>query len=475
MIVEMYAGDTVDSLVTHMSALNWVNFDRPITEHIAEARKGYIYAHENFWVTGDSSSRLWRNCIVATLPAGTERVYADLYVIGPSLIGIAYSFVLAPEEQNRLHEALSNDATSEPEINAGRRRIKTVYDQKKERARCAIETIEQRCRDWVKQNFSGTLSNTRESLRAPACALIELAQGKPFASDARYLRVLDLSARPGSYSFNAIDMRFFICYSFEGDFESKITAAYSERDREDSLVRQTMLPEVFHQAVVPLLITEGIYSLLRSYYPALRDIRMDLSRLDLDSAKPAEILALRTRLLKLAPKISTTCREVSLLTDDAIAIWADFRTLEPIHRHQASRRGPKARWSRLVSRRPRSAEQISDPSASAITADTKQRQLREAVVALQSEESNLRELILTTASSKSETVNLELANSLRNLTRWLVTLTILIAVIGGITLYFASETGQSTPSPTKVSSHATPSAKPTVSRQQTKSPSNPAG
>ena len=43
-VAEIYAGQAIGSLTTALATIEWTNFDEPILDQIAEARKGYQYS-----------------------------------------------------------------------------------------------------------------------------------------------------------------------------------------------------------------------------------------------------------------------------------------------------------------------------------------------------------------------------------------------------------------------------------------------
>ncbi len=142
--------------------------------------------------------------------------------------------------------------------------------------------------------------------------------------------------------------------------------------------------------------------------------------------------------------------DVTVLLNDAFMIWRDF--------------------SPLVQVKPIGATS----AAAEATADTKQRQLRAVMESLQAQEVGLRELILVTSASTSETRNLELqtqvlglTNKLNGLTKWLIILTVVLVILGVAALVVQvvntpAATGNVTPSPHASSQIASPAPRPSA-------------
>jgi hypothetical protein len=245
--------------------------------------------------------------------------------------------------------------------------------------------------------------------------LISLATGKPFDTDAEYMALLDLMRRPYLVEkFVAHDFLFLI-RPISRATDGGLVAAFNEADAVGRgwLAALGAAPEIFHEAITSLMIADGLNAALLSFEPRLRDVRADLNQLDFEKASGPQVIALRNRLLGISRDLSIVCSDVTVLVDDGLIIWAD---LSPLVRVKLS----------------------SDTSAAAeTTADTKRRQLREVMESLQAQEAGLRELILVTSASTSETRNLELqtqvlrlTNRLNGLTKWLIVLTVVLVILG---------------------------------------------
>ena len=197
--------------------------------------------------------------------------------------------------------------------------------------------------------------------------------------------------------------------------DNGMVAAFNEADAVGSgwLRDPGAAPEVFHEAISSLMIADGLNAALLSFEPRLRDVRADLNQLDFDNAAVTQVFALRNRLLGISRDLSRVSGDVTVLLNDAFMIWRDF--------------------SPLVQVKPIGATS----AAAETTADTKQRQLRAVMESLQAQEVGLRELILVTSASTSETRNLELqtqvlglTNKLNGLTKWLIILTVVLVILG---------------------------------------------
>jgi hypothetical protein len=415
---EIYAGPAADSLETALTAIKWVNFDEPPLNRIVEARKGHLYSRGNFWLFSKESQGDARHFGLTSLPVGIDRIYGEYYVLGPSIVAIVLTFALTADDAIKIDTALRENVESRFDRVGANDSVKTVRDIKLERVRGIQDGVIRRCREWLRDKMPGTLSATTEGLGPPICLLVSVAVGKPFDTQAGYMGLLDLVRAYFVEKFVPYEFLFLV-HPIAGAADGSTVAAFNEADAishgwvhdlKDS-------PELFHQAISSLMIANGLNAALRSFEPRLRDIRADLNRLDIDNPAGTKVIELRNRLLGLSRELSTVCTNVAVLLDDVIMIWADFSPLVRVTLN-------------------------GDTSApSGTTADTKRQQLRLVIESLQAQEAGLRDLILVTSQSMSDTRNLELqtqvlglTDSLKALTKWLIFLTIVLVVLGVVTL-----------------------------------------
>ena len=419
-VVEMYAGQAVEQLVAGLEGLDWVNTDEPVVDRIRDAQKGYVYSAGVFWIVPPTSSGgPPLSHARAQLPAGVSRIYSEYDVLGPSLVALVLTFVLAAAEATSIDVAIRADAESRLDrVGRSSVSIRTVRDVKKERVRAAREEVRKRCQDWITVTFPGTLSAVEEGLGPPTCALISLKQGRPFGTHAEYLTLVDLVNDLYADRLVSPDC-LYLAYPVDISPSNRMTGAFNEGDARSQqwLDDVEEAPERFHEAISSLVIADGIYAVLCSYEPKLRDVRTSLNRLDFEKVTGPEVITLRSRLFGISRDVATVSREVSVVVSDHGGIWTDLRPTVPI--------------------RPSGS-----PSATAdASAEAKRRRLRAEVASLQSEDANLRELILVTASSTSEVMGLDLQNKVLNLTNklnglttWLIILTVVLVILGVATI-----------------------------------------
>jgi hypothetical protein len=111
-------------------------------------------------------------------------------------------------------------------------------------------------------------------------------------------------------------------------------------------------------------------------------------------------------------------------------------------------------------------------AAADTTADTTRRELRAIMESLQAQEVGLRELILVTSASTSETRNLELqtqvlglTNKLNGLTRWLIILTVVLVILGVAALVVQVVNAPAAPINVTPVTHASPRTESPTPRQ----------
>jgi hypothetical protein len=415
-VVEMYAGQAIDALKDALATIEWVNLDTPIVDRIVVAQKGYTYSRGVFWLEAEGSASVGGllGHGRTTLPAGFTRIYGEYYVLGPSLVALVLTFVLNREESKRLDAALRDDAESRLDrLAGGGFSHKSVRDVKKERIRNVRDDIGQRCRSWIKDKMPGTLSAVQQGLGPPTCALVGLTQGVPFQTHSEYMALLDLVNEFLAERFVVPDF-LFLAYPIDVEPNNRMLGAFNEGEAvaQQWVSDASATPECFHEAISSSLIADGIYAVLLSYEPKLRDMRNELNRLDFDKATGQEVAGLRNRLLGISRDVSTVCSDVTILVNDAFAFWSDLYPVVRLRRNATSS----------------SAEE---------TADAKRRLLRAVIASLETQESNLRELILITSASTTETRSLELQTNVLNLTTklnglttWLIILTFVLVALG---------------------------------------------
>jgi hypothetical protein len=415
-LAEIYVGQAADALTTALGTIQWANFRRPIVDDIAEARKSDHWFVGSFWLFSDTSQGVLRYG-QATLPSGIDRIYGKHYVLGRSIAALVLTFALADDEANRIDAALHDDAESRAERHGTYIRRKTVRDVKRERVRGVRAEVTRSCLDWLKSRTPGTLSAAVEGLDPPACALVSLAEGKPFDTQAEYMDLLDLRRPLLAEKFARHEFLYLV--PLGGPDEGGLVAAFNEADAVAAEWTRDLgeAPETFDEEISSLLIAAGLQATLLSFEPRLRDIRTSLNGLDIEEPAGTQVVGLRDRLLGLSREISSISGDVTTLVDYAAHIWSKFSPLTPVNPDEGFSAAPEA------------------------TAEARRRQLRAALESLQAQQAELRDLILVISQSMSETRNLELqtqvlglTNGLNRLTRWLILLTIVLVVLGVATL-----------------------------------------
>ena len=418
-VVEMYASRSVESLKSALAQIAWFNFDVPITDSISEAQTGYMYKSGVFWLVSESK-RLFpltgHGCV--ELPVGVDRVYGGYYALGPALVAMVLTFVLATDESEKLDAALRNDAESGiEELVPRKHRIWDVRGAKSQRVRGVHEGIQRRCLDWVRENLPGTLSEMTDGLGPPTCTLLSLTKAKPFETSDAYMTLLGLATGLPAQRFVSPDF-LYLFYPVGVGPNSRMIGVFNEEDAVEAgwVSDPSSAPERLHESISSLMIADGMYALLFSYEDKLRGVRRIFDGIDFDQRSGSEVIALRDRLLAISKDISSVCNDVTVVVDEPVVIWAELYPLVPV-------------------------KDEGDPRPSEGTAESKKRWLRAAITNLESHEANLRELILVSSTSVSESRSIdlqstvtELTNKLRGLTIVLLILTVVLVGVGVATL-----------------------------------------
>lgn len=474
-VADIYAGQAADSLVTALAAIDWNYSDESVGYKITEARKDYQDSRGFFWLLEETSVYLLsqRGEIFdasdmshdfpgfgrTSLPSGIDYIVGEYYVVGPSTVAIVLTFVLVDDEARRLDAALREDAkpTMGPYSLAQVSNIRTVEDVKRERIRDIRAEVARRCLTWLKDKMPGTLSATEEGPGPPTCALVSLAAGKPFDSQAEYMALLGLTRasfrgyfagmtlrglRPtGSVEKFVSDDFLFLVRPSGRATDGGLMAAFNEADaRSHSWIFDLdAAPEVFHREISSFMIADGLNAALLSFEPRLRDVRAGLDQLDFNKASGSQVIALRNRLLGISRGVSIISSDVTVLVADAVMIWRYFSPLARV-----------------------------EPPGGETTGDTKRRQLLAVMESLRAQEADLRELILVTSASMSETQVLGLTSKLNRLTTWLIILSGVLVALGVAALVVQVEntptvTVHITPTPPASSRTASPTPVPSSS------------
>ncbi len=420
-VAEVYVGQQIDRLTDALAKIKWADPGEGIVEKIAEARNGDQYFRGRFWLISETGGNTHLGTHGRTsIPVGIDRIYAQYYVVGPSIVALVMTFALDDDAAKELDSALRNDAESRLDRpRDGWISVKTVEDVKKERVRWIRDDFTQRGLSWLKDWMPGSLSASTEGPGSPAYALVTLAEGRPFETDARYMSLLDLKLALIAWKFAEHDF-VFLTHPLGSTRQNNWIAAFNEAaalNSGDWLPELYGAPEVFHEAISSLVIADALDAVLASFEPRLRDVRADLGRLNLAGTAGTEVVALRNRLLGISREVSMACSDVSVLVANWGSIWRDISPLT---------------WLNASDSTPVPADS---------TAEAKKRQLRATMEGLQTQEADLRDLILVTSQSLTETRNLDLqakvvdlTDGLRCLTRWLIVLTVVLVVLGVATL-----------------------------------------
>jgi len=315
---------------------------------------------------------------------------------------------------------------------------KTVYHVKAERIRSIRNELSERCLAWMKEKFPGRLA-AGSGLEAPLCMLLSFAQGRPFQIQAPYMRLLDLNNSIFASRLARPDF-LFVTPRISRTRRSEFIAAFNEADAigPGSYPVLSAVPEIANEAFSPSMVVAAIMGVLRSFELRMRDIRLDLERLDFDQATDSQVVELRNKLLGLSRDIAIVCGDVSVLADDAVTIWADYPQLIPIGSNQSS------------------------PTPAESTADVERRNLRSIMKDLQTQEAGLRELTLITSQSISDTHNMQLQAKVLTLTGRLTWWTVMLVVLTFAVLFVAADqlfAGSTGSGGSGVAPHATAPAK----------------
>lgn len=415
-LAEVYVGRQCDSLTATLREIEWVNSDGAIAENIQEARKGDIYARDNFTLLSspDPVQTLFGYGMIG-LPAEFKRIYGRYYVLGPSMVALVLTFVLTDADARQLDTALRNDAES-----IG---VQAVYHVKSERAARLREGLGKRCLTWLEERFPG-ICVTGGSPGVPTCSLVSFAKGRPFQTRAQYMRLLELGDGLPGFKF-APPGYLYLTPSIGRTRRRDYIAAFNEVDAlaPGSCPNLSVAPEILHDTISPLLVKEALEAVFHSFESRMRGIRSALENTDFDPtteqqapmarlldwlgfthASDSLVVELRNQLLRLSRDIAIVCGDVAGVVDAGFEIWRDYPRLQPVPN--------------------RYGEDGENP------ADAARNDLRSLMTNIQAQESGLRELVVVTSQAVSDMQNAETQKRLNALTIALVLLTVALVFIG---------------------------------------------
>ena len=453
-LAEVYVGRQADSLATALDAITWVDFPRKVAEEITEARKDDRYAGDNFiFLSAADPAQALLGHGGVDLPEGCKRIHGRYYVLGPSIVALVLTFVLADAEAGRLDAALRNDVEPDTAQSGSGGGVRTVYHVKYEFVHHLWGELEKRCLIWLKEKLPGTLV-TASVVGVPSCSLVSLAKGRPFETQAEYMRLLELNKNSPGFRFGLPDY-LYMTPSIGLTRRREYIAAFNEEDAlaPGSYPDLSIAPETLHDEIAPYLVTDALEGVFRSFESRMRGIRSKLEETDFDgasepgvpmarlrswlgfsSATDARIADLRKMLLGLSRDIAIVSGDVAVVVETGTMIWRNYPWLHPVPKRYGDDRGNPA--------------------------DVARKDLRSLVTSIQVQEAGLRELVVVTSQAVSDVQNTGTQKRLNVLTIALVFLTLGLVFIGIVQIV---ETSSSSGSSQGVTSHtSTPASRPSL-------------
>jgi hypothetical protein len=358
-------------------------------------------------------------------------------VLGPSIVTLALTFVLGDAEARRLDTVLRDDVESRVDkIGATRYAPKNVYQVKSGLVRSIISELGGRCLVWLKEKFPGSLA-AAGGLGVPVFSLISLFSGKPFETQADYLRLLDLTNATFASRFERPDY-LYMTPRMGRARNDEFIAAFNEADAlaPESYPSLSVVPEIIHDAISPFMIMDAVQGVLGTFESRMRDIRADLEKLDFESATDSQVVGLRNKLLGLSRDSAIVCGDLIAVVG-SFMFWADYPLMALVDPNQASLQGPGS------------------------TIEVVRRDLRSLVQSVQSQESGLRELVLVTSQAVTDAQNMKLQRDLLSLNKglgrltfWLLILTAAVVLGTGVLVYLAFHPSSDTSTPVPVPSRS---------------------
>ena len=424
-LAEVYIGRQADSLTAALREIEWVDCVGTIADEIDEARRKDSYATNDFTLySGSGSLETLSGYGKVNLPADFRRIYGRYYVLGPSMVVLVLTFVLADGQTRRLDAALRNDVESNiTQSGSGRAGVQTVYQVKSERAARVREDLRKNCLTWLEQKFPGTLV-TDGAHGVPTCSLVSLIKGRPFQTRAEYMRLLELGPGLSGFKFALLEY-LYLTPSIGRTRRPEHVAAFNEAEALtlQSYPELSVTPEILHRQIWPFMVKEALEGIFRTFESRMRGIRSDLGKIDFNdgpesrglmarflnwlgfsSVTDSLIVAIRNRLLRLSRDIAIVDGDIAAaVVDTDTIIWRDYPWMRPVAKIYA--------------------EDRENPAAAA------RKDLRSLMASVQAQEKGLRQLVVVTGQAASDVQNTGTQKKLNVLTIVLVALTFALVFI----------------------------------------------
>jgi hypothetical protein len=255
---------------------------------------------------------------------------------------------------------------------------------------------------------------------------VSLVKGRPFQTQAEYMRLLGLDAGQPGFKF-ARPVYLYLTPSVGRARRPEHIAAFNEPEVLDLewYPDLSITPEKLHRQIWPFMVKEALEGVFRTFESRMRGIRSDLAMIDFDSvpeprtlmaillnwlgfssATDSLIVKLRNRLLRLSRDIAIVCGDIAVVVDTDMMIWPDYPLMHPVtERHGEDREN---------------------------SADVARKDLHSLMASIQGQEAGLRQLVLVTSQAASDVQNTGTQKRLNVLTIALVVLTFALVFIAVI-------------------------------------------
>lgn len=369
---------------------------------------------------------------VAELPEGVDYAYGYVRNLLPSLTVLTVQFVLDEQGARSLEETVRGAFETQVEEREGVRYFATVGNQKKEAAYKARVELRARCCRWFQEHLPGLFSAGDEETPFPKCEFVVFDKARPFerlpsSSRNDYLWPLGMESDADAYGGSAPHgVRLGLPSPFDEDQLALVLGAkrddlpseedfqmYGGKDRSG-------ISLWLYDDAEGLMAVWTLNAMLRAYERRLAGLRDGVGEIDVRDPEGAaekvqraqsQLIGLSTDLLPLTSELIDLCEKekyfLELVPEFESLIeypWGRLK-LGEVYREDLSRRAERAREL----------------------------------------EGELREVVMTVGSvvgaisqERSSRANLRLQGRLTFLTWVLVALTIVLVVIGIVTVWVAS-------------------------------------
>ena len=412
-IAEVYIGSVARELPRRLTELGVKDGGMGCSDFLRTCLEKDLPGFAHFQISGSGNERESSGSEdEVSLPEGVSSIKGTCYALGASTVSVVLSFVLEEPWNSKIDDAIRRDA--EPELKSNRLggvNPLGADSVKSERIWTTDQEIRDLCKKWVVVHLPGYLS-TRPTPGPPSIVEVSLRTGVPLESTDRYMQLLRLSSPLIVNRDQHLSALHFV-YSISEDKQNNVTLAFNEaRLKADLISSDNPDPvELLSRLVAPLLMSYALSSLVTALEAEQRLIQAavddaDPSEMDHDAAEK-----IRIRILRHRRDLDAIRRDVPQALEPTALFWDELPQLEQVEH-------PSGKVTLKMGTQPEIRRHVVD-----------------AMEPLNVSALNLNEQSAVISEAVSDRIRLNSDKQLGNLTKVLVALTLVTALLATFALF----------------------------------------